>query len=70
LGNLSDKLAAELIRLALVQVGRQIEELDQGALRVPGLGTFKVRVGEQDKAGAIATSRRVTFRPEGAKAED
>lgn len=57
-----EKKAARIIRLALVELGKQIESVDEGSLSVPGLGSFRVRKIEQEKNGQKDMIKRILFR--------
>ncbi len=62
-----DKKAARIIRLALVELGKQIELVDEGSFRVPGFGIFRVRQLEKEKNGQKDIIKRIFFRGSSAK---
>jgi hypothetical protein len=62
------------IRAAFRDINAQLEGMSEGKLRVPGLGTFHVRMvaGQSGKKtapsggeGGAALVRRIVFRPQG-----
>jgi hypothetical protein len=61
LGKMPEKKAATIISAALAQLGKRIETVKEGAVRVPGLGGFRVKQVEQVREGKKATVRRVIF---------
>jgi hypothetical protein len=63
-----DKRAARIIRLALAELGKQIESVDEGSFKVPGLGSFRVRQIEQEKDGRKDMIKRIFFRGSKTKA--
>ena len=63
LGKMSDKKIAMIIKLALQQLGKQLEEMDEGKVQVAGLGNFIVKQVTSEKDGQTETSKRITFRP-------
>ena len=53
-----DNRSAKIVAAALRDLGRRLEETDEGRVAIPGLGSFVVReaeAGERDK--------RIVFRP-------
>lgn len=62
LSGLPDKKAVVIIRLALAQLAQQIDALEDGALKVPGLGIFQVRQVEREKDGQKVFVKRIVFR--------
>ncbi|MBU0689903.1 MAG: hypothetical protein KJ850_03020 [Gammaproteobacteria bacterium] len=56
-----EKQAVVLIRLALAQIGKQIEATNEGVVKVPGFGNFRVRVVETEKDGEKVAVKRVLF---------
>jgi hypothetical protein len=62
LGKLPEKRAVKLLNAALVQLGRHIGSVKAGVLKVPGLGTFRVRQVERQRKGQSATVTRTVFR--------
>jgi hypothetical protein len=56
------KKAAALIHETLVQLGKHLGDLDQGFVRVSGLGVFKIEQVEREVEGKKATMRVVRFK--------
>lgn len=62
LGKLGDRQALRVVRLTLEQIARQVESVEQGSMKVPGLGNFRVRQMTREREGQPTTSvRRVRF---------
>ena len=61
LGKMPEKKAVALIRAALAELGRHIAEAEEGVVRVPPMGTFRVRMVEQEKDGENVTVKRIIF---------
>lgn len=61
LGKMPEKRAVALIRVALVELGRHIAEAEEGVVKVPPMGTFRVRMVEQEKDGENVTVKRIIF---------
>lgn len=63
LAGIPDKKAALLIRTTLAELGKQIAAAEEGAVKVPGLGNFRVRQIKKEKPGEDAkTIKKVLFR--------
>ncbi|MGZ8151553.1 MAG: hypothetical protein ACXW0Q_01195 [Methylovulum sp.] len=62
LGKMSEGKAAKIIRAALVQLGKQLEETDEGVLKVAGLGNFQIKQREKEKEGKKITTKVITLR--------
>jgi len=62
-----DNKAARIIRLALIELGKQIESVDEGSFRVAGFGNFNVRQLEKEKNGQKDMIKRIFFRGSSAK---
>jgi hypothetical protein len=60
--DMPDKKIAQIVRAAFGQVGKQLDATTEGAMKVPGLGNFRVRQGEREKDGQKVPVKRVTFR--------
>lgn len=60
-GKVADKTAARFIKLALAEVGKQVAAADEGVVRVPGLGSFRIKQVEKEKAGTKVKTRKVMF---------
>jgi nucleoid DNA-binding protein len=63
LGNMPDKKVAGIVRQALIQLGKQINALEEGVVTIPGFGSFRVRQVEKEKEGQKLTVRKIIFRP-------
>lgn len=63
LGDVPEKRAAAVIREAFVQLAKKLEEQEEGLLRVPGFGSFQVRLVNKEKEGTQASIKRILFRP-------
>jgi len=61
LGKLPKIRAAQIVRAALSEIGKQIDAMDEGVLKVPGFGIFRVRHVEREKDGQKVTVKRVIF---------
>lgn len=62
LGKMSEKKAAALIRNAFIQIGKRIDSMDAGEVKVRGLGNFRIKQVERNKDGKNTVVRRVIFR--------
>lgn len=63
LGNLSEKRLIAIIRQVFIQIAKKLEDHEEGPVRVPGLGDFKIRMIEIEKDGKKESVRRIVFRP-------
>jgi len=70
LAELPDKKAASLIRAFFYQLGMQINAMEEGILKVPGFGNFRIILVEKEKDGQKITTKRIVFRPIKAKEND
>lgn len=62
LGKMPDAKAVNIIRAGLVQLGRQLNSVNEGVVRVPVLGNFRIAQVEREKGGKKETVRRVVFK--------
>ena len=62
LGKMPDARAAKIIRAALVQLGKHIDAENEGVVKVPGFGNFKIRQVEREKGGQKKTVKAIAFR--------
>lgn len=69
LGEVSENKSAKIIHAALVQLGKHINAMNEGVLRVPGFGQFRVRRIEREKDGKKITVRRTVFQVARGKAK-
>ena len=65
-----EKRAAALIQVALTELGRHIAKAEEGVVKVPGMGTFRVRMVDQEKDGENVTVKRIVFHVAKPKSED
>jgi hypothetical protein len=61
LGKLTEKKAAQIVRAALLLLGKQIAATDEGVVKVPGLGNFRIKNVERERKGQKVMVRRVGF---------
>lgn len=61
-GRINDKEAVGVLRAALSEIRRQIEGAEEGAVRVPSLGSFQIRRVEREVDGKKTAHKRVAFR--------
>lgn len=69
LGEVTDKRAAAVIREAFVLLAKKLDDQAEGLVRVPGFGSFQVRLVNKDKDGAQIPVKRIMFRPAQAASE-
>lgn len=62
LANMPDARAARLLRVALSLIAAEIDSIDQGVVKVVGLGNFRVRQLEREQGSGTERVRRVLFR--------
>jgi nucleoid DNA-binding protein len=55
--------AQRLVRSVFQQIATELRSAPDGAVKIPGLGTFRIRSLEREMEGAKVSVRRVTFRP-------
>jgi hypothetical protein len=56
------KRAVGLLNAAFLQLGRHIDSVKTGVLKVPGFGTFRVRRRERNRKGSTVSVTRTIFR--------
>jgi hypothetical protein len=61
LGKMPEKRAVALIRVTLAELGRHIAEAEEGVVRVPPMGTFRIRMVEREKDGENVTVKHIVF---------
>lgn len=61
LGEMSDDRAGKIVRAVLMHLGKHIDSVAEGAVKVPGLGNFRIKQVEQEKAGEKHTLKRIVF---------
>jgi hypothetical protein len=54
---------AKIVGLALAAIGKELQSVEQGIVRVQGLGVFRVKSREVEKDGQRSKVRRVGFAP-------
>jgi hypothetical protein len=67
LGNLGDRVVLRLLRTTFATVAADMDQAVDGAYKVGGLGTFRVRTVEPDAQGK-GGGRRILFKPAQSKA--
>ena len=60
---INDKQVVNIARLVLQHLARNIDEITEGALKVPGVGSFNVKQIEKKEKSGSASVRRIIFRP-------
>lgn len=53
---------ARIIAAAFAQVGNQLEQTNEGAVKFPTLGTFTIKQVEREKDGQKVTVKKMGFR--------
>jgi len=61
LGKMADKKAAKIVTAAFQEINKHLGTAE-GAVKVPGLGTFKVRELERNKEGQQVKVKKTSFR--------
>jgi len=61
LGQMPDRKVVRIIRAAFAQIGREIDALKEGVVKVPGFGNFRAREAEREKDGQKSIVKRVHF---------
>jgi nucleoid DNA-binding protein len=69
MSNIQGKQAAQFVREAWQLISKQIEAVDEGLVKVPGLGSFRVRQVEQDKDGTKTKVKKILFKASAGKAK-
>ena len=62
LNKIDDKVAARVVRATLTEIGKQLAQVDDGALSLPGFGRFKVKQVEKEKEGEKKVAKRISFK--------
>ncbi len=60
-GELSDKKASLIVREILSHLGRHIEGMDEGVLKLTGLGKFRIRQTLKEEDGKEVPRKKVSF---------
>lgn len=63
LGKMQDKKAAAVIRKAFQELARTVRETEEGEIKLPGFGVFRIRQVEREKDGEKEAVKRVVFQP-------
>jgi len=58
---IGDREAALVIQEILTEIGRHLETINEGVIRVPKLGKFIVRQVEQGQKGSKTESKKIVF---------
>ena len=69
LGKMPEKRTEALIRVALNRLGKHIAAVEEGVVKVPGFGNFRVHRVEQEKDGVNVTVKRIVFHAAKPKAD-
>ena len=63
LGKMKDNVAAKVIQLAMAELAKQLNETEEGVVRVGGLGNFKVTKVTREQDGKPVAVKRIVLRP-------
>ncbi len=63
LDNIPNNRAAALIRQVFSRLAKTLEEQEEGLVKVPGFGSFRIRMVETEKDSQKSTVKRILFRP-------
>ncbi|MBT9099285.1 hypothetical protein KFZ76_16445 [Methylovulum psychrotolerans] len=61
LGKMPDAKVAKIIAAALLEIGKQVSAAEEGAVKIAGLGSFKIRQVEREKDGEKTAVKKVIF---------
>ncbi len=70
LGSMPEQKAARIIREALKQLAQHVDAVEEGVVKVPGFGNFRINNVEREKEGQKVKVRRVVFNRAKAKSID
>ena len=62
LGKTPKAKVARIIAAAFAQIGNQLEQTTEGAVKFPTLGTFTIKQVEREKDGQKLTVKKIGFR--------
>ena len=62
LGKMTEQRAATLVQAVLAELGKQLDAVDTGVLKVQGLGNFRIKQVEREKEGQTVKLKRISFR--------
>gem|GEM_PF-2642977 len=57
----SEKKTVTLVRLVLEKIASKLDKIEEGKVKIPSLGNFRVQRLEREQDGKIVTVRRVIF---------
>ncbi|MDP2901791.1 MAG: hypothetical protein Q8N96_01585, partial [Methylovulum sp.] len=69
LGKTPDAKAARIISAAFALIGKQLNETNEGLVKMSALGTFVVKQVEREQEGQKTTVKKIAFRASKAKAK-
>lgn len=62
LGKLPDQRAVTLVQAVLAELGKQLDAVDNGVVKVQGFGNFRIKHVEREKDGQTVNLKRIAFR--------
>jgi len=62
LKQIPDERAARIIRTALMQLGEEIDAVNEGVVKAPGLGNFQIKQIQREKDGKTETVKRIILK--------
>jgi len=68
-GKMPDQKAITLVQAVLAELGKQIDAVDNGVVKVQGFGNFRIKQVEREKDGEKVTLKKVAFRKAKRKAK-
>lgn len=60
--NISVTRATRIVKLALAEIAKEVDRMDEGKILVPGFATFTIKQVEREKDGEKAAHKRVMVR--------
>jgi nucleoid DNA-binding protein len=68
--DISETQATRIVKLALAEIAKEIDELSEGKVSIPGFASFTAKQVEREKDGEKSARKRITVRLKARKAED
>lgn len=62
LKQIPDERAARIIRTALMQLGEEIDAVNEGVVKAPGLGNFQIKQIQREKDGKTEIVKRIILK--------
>lgn len=62
LSKIDDKVATRVVRATLAEIGKQLSQVEDGAVNLPGLGRFRIKQVEREKEGEKTAAKRIRFK--------